>query len=275
MRLTESWTILRIPGRDLAEARLHCHHAVQLNTRLARALVPAEEDDSHTALNWEARHGALVGRPVADLRAGVRLSDLTLLLLAGDNQIQASLPLDGRSFEEALRWLGEQLRSAGLDPPHLADPLHFELDDHPLLHNGRFQTRDREHLFEELAGWYADAALALSSFSETVRCWPHHFDIATVLPQVDGSIGIGMSPGDASYSLPYFYVTPWPYPSAAELPVLSAGAWHTDGWVGAVLTADEILPAQDQREFVMHFLGASLSKLREHVGSNGLQGGPR
>jgi hypothetical protein len=57
-----------------------------------------------------------------------------------------------------------------------------------------------------------------------VRCWPHHFDIATLLslgrgdPEGAAAIGIGMSPGDAYYPQPHFYISPWPAPPADALP---------------------------------------------------------
>jgi len=77
-----------------------------------------------------------------------------------------------------------------------------------------------------------------------VRCWPHHFDIATLVAldssstpgQFSRSIGVGLSPGDGSYSGGYWYATPWPYPAVSAWPPLAAGGvWHQAGWVGAVL----------------------------------------
>jgi hypothetical protein len=80
-----------------------------------------------------------------------------------------------------------------------------------------------------------------------VRCWPHHFDIATLVSIPGGApgevrtIGVGLSPGDGSYAEPYFYVTPWPAPDGPTLPELPAGAaWHRAGWFGAVLTGTAI-----------------------------------
>ena len=80
-----------------------------------------------------------------------------------------------------------------------------------------------------------------------MRCWPHHFDLATLVSVPGGApgdartIGVGLSPGDGSYAEPYFYVTPWPSPDSPALPELPAGAdWHRTGWFGAVLTATAI-----------------------------------
>ena len=260
------WSHLSIPGAELADARLQCHHAAQLNTRLARGFVPAQADDSHTSLMWNHSAQALTGEPVGPFRLGLRIADLTFVLLGTTGTILDLFPLDGRTQAEASEWLAAHLRSAGLDPAPLMKPIHFELEDHPLLHGGRFQLRGSEYRFEELSRWYGNAEFCLSSIPPPVRCWPHHFDIAAQIAVGDGSIGVGLSPGDANYGQPYFYVTPWPYPKADLLPRLTSGNWHTEGWVGAVLTADEIVPEADQYRHVRNFLDAgiaALTKLQE------------
>jgi hypothetical protein len=256
----ETFRPLAIPGKELVDARLQCHHAVQVNTRFTRGFAPPQADDSHTSLSWDWSARALVGRESAGLQIGLRFADLTLLLRgpSGDE----ALPLDGRTFQDALNWLGESLTAAGFDPAPLTQPIHFELDDHPLLHGASFRLRGTERLFEELGNWYGNGALCLSKFSSPVRCWPHHFDIATQIGMSERSIGVGMSPGDASYGQPYFYVSPWPYPDASALPALMSGKWHTGGWIGAVLTADEILPEADQQKFIQLFLDKAIAAVR-------------
>ena len=49
-------------------------------------------------------------------------------------------------------------------------------------------------------------------------------------------------PGDTSIDVPYLYVTPWPYPEdKSGFPALEAGGrWQTEGWFGAVLSADAL-----------------------------------
>ncbi len=259
---TPSWVRLSIPGTNLLEARLECHHAVQINTRLARGFLTAKDDDSHTSLSWDARTEALVGQPLAPFRLGLRIANLTLLLLGPATEEIASFSLDGHTVQDALGWVSEHLRASGLDPAPLSQPIHFTLDDHPLLHGAPFRLRGMEPLFEELAKWYGNAALCLEALSSPIRCWPHHFDIATQIGSGDRSIGVGMSPGDGNYQQPYFYVSPFPYPDVASLPALASGTWHTKEWVGAVLIAEEILPKTDQQKFVEHFLQGAISAVR-------------
>ena len=71
-----------------------------------------------------------------------------------------------------------------------------------------------------------------------------------------------MSPGDGSYPQPYFYVSPWPYPEGSALPALASGKWHTEVWVGAVLTGDEILSKTDQQRFVQDFIQQAIAAVR-------------
>jgi hypothetical protein len=185
-----------------------------------------------------------------------------LIMLDRSAALTAVFPLDGRSFDQALQWLGDRLVQRGLDPAPLSRPLHFALDDDPLLDGATFRLRGREKAFEELGRWYSNAALCLASVASPVRCWPHHFDIAVQILAGEHSIGVGMSPGDVSYGQPYFYVTPWPYPAAADLPPLRLGKWHTNGWTGAVLTGDEILASADQQQLVEEFLAGAIGVLR-------------
>jgi hypothetical protein len=96
-----------------------------------------------------------------------------------------------------------------------------------------------------------DALHDRSPEASPVRCWPHHFDLATLLtfPATSpggepSSVGVGMSPGDESQPGPYFYVNGWPHPDPDALPRLDgAGHWNAEGWVGAVLPADAVVSA--------------------------------
>lgn len=76
----------------------------------------------------------------------------------------------------------------------------------------------------------------------------HHFDIGTLIildphkgAKEAKSVGCGMSPGDTTYAEPYWYVNLWPYPDKSKFPKLTFGKWHAEGWIGAILTASDLI----------------------------------
>lgn len=269
----------RVEGAALIEARQQLHVAIQVVAAVGFSYLPAEEDWSHTSVQWFPRKHALVGGFAhADypFQVGLRLPDLTLLLLQGPHRIVVeSLPLQGKTLEAAYAWLADVTAARGAHGT-IVRPTH-EMPDHPTAKGAAFKVP--ETTLAEMTAWYGDANFLLSPIAKAVpgaspvRCWPHHFDIATLItldagsdPEEARSIGIGLSPGDGSYPEPYWYVTPWPYPQDQPLPALAAaGTWHTEGWTGAVLPASAIVQeetAEDQMEQVWAFLNIAMGAAR-------------
>src|SRR5215472_17222155 len=110
----------------------------------------------------------------------------------------------------------------------------FTLRDAGARHLPRRSLAGMNDALAELAAWFGNAALLLGSIQRQMigrklaaspaRCWPHHFDLATLttLPtrnaDTTGYIGAGLSPGDEYYDEPYFYVSVYPEPDPAALP---------------------------------------------------------
>jgi hypothetical protein len=174
--------------------------------------------------------------------------------------------LGGRTLDQGFRWLKEAVRSMGASVDRLTSLRHYTIPDHPVAHGEPFHPDDSAT--RELGGYYQGASLALSEVATArpeaseVRCWPHHFDLATLMTIRPGrTVGAGLSPGDGSYAEPYYYVTPYPYPKV-PLPALNVGRWHTEDWVGAVLPASHLVrggSAEAQRDLVQSFLGHSIA----------------
>lgn len=225
------------------DARLQLHWAAQLAATVGRTLATPRADDSHASFRW--MDGALVQED--RFRSGLRLHDLTLLL--GD----AELALDGRTLDDGFAWLAS--RAPGVRK-QFDDPM----PHHAVADGAPFSRRDAE-AFEELARCYAEAAALLRAFSDDVRCWPHHFDIATLLELGGGkTIGIGRSPGDESCDEPYWYVNHYPATARRDLPPLAGGGrWHTDGWVGAMLPLSR---GGDAKAFLASAVAASRELLQ-------------
>jgi hypothetical protein len=254
-------TVGRTDDAALREARLQAHWAAQCLAAAGSTLAAPQPDDSHTSAGWLPELRGLAGGELpGGYRAALLLPTLTLALLQGDEAADQQ-PLDGHTLAEALDWLADAVeRRIGSLPARLARPT-YELAPHPIGSGERFRTPGSAAL-EELTRWYENAARFLENVGaqvpgeSPVRCWPHHFDIATLIrldptstdPETAPSIGVGLSPGDDSYGEPYFYVSPWPPPDPATLPSLEGpGHWHTRNWVGAVLPASRITSSPSPR----------------------------
>ncbi len=109
----------------------------------------------------------------------------------------------------------------------------------------------------QLANHYGHAYVALQKLvagepePTPIRTWPHHFDMATILPgSAEGStIGVGFSPGDTTFEEPYWYITPSPLKKAGpKSPLPDRWTWNTDGWTGMLLTASRMWERPMMRE---------------------------
>lgn len=282
--------VRRLPTGGLSDTRLQAHWAAQTVAAAGKALVPAQDDWSHVAMTWLDPLDLLAGGfTEAGHRVALRVRDLCLAVLDAEDTPVGSVELDGMTLSEAVAWLTETLTFAGEPPPAL-DPRRDDMPSHSVADGAAFRL-DEGALFLELGRWFGNAARLLEVIAANtlgaspVRCWPHHFDIATLIVLDDDepdlekarSINVGLSPGDGSYDEPYFYVTPWPEPSQAQAEDLAGGgSWHTEGWVGAVLPAHrlpDVEPgeadrhAQGQAEQVYRFLRSAMAASRALLGT--------
>ncbi|NNL85431.1 MAG: hypothetical protein HKP27_07250, partial [Myxococcales bacterium] len=235
------------------------------------SLLPAEPDDSHPNLGWDAARGALVGHPVVGVQGALVFDAPGLEVIDAEGASLAQRALEDASFEEALGWLAAMLSRLGIDLPEkgLAPP-GYRLPAHGVAKGGRFRFVNAA--CEELSRWFANASISLDALASDapgatpLRCWPHHFDLAflSVRERDDAgapskSIGCGLSPGDELVPEPYFYVSPWPYPSPDSLAGLPLGFWHTGDFTAAMFTATELLNGLEatQEARVGEFLAAA------------------
>jgi hypothetical protein len=275
----------RVSAERLADARRQLHWMAQAASAVGKRLLEHQPDYGEQSFRWIEDAHALAQGTVAGpqpFRPAVRPSPPALLLLDHDGRPLRELPLDGRTLEDAFRWLEDEI--AGLLGRALGPPLDrcADIEAHPVNSGAPFSAADAE-AFAEMGAWFGNSHQLLTSLTEknpgasAVRCWPHHFDIATLISLDSGedaetarSIGAGLSPGDAGRPAPYFYVTPWPYPSMEKLPDLEGGGtWNTAGWVGAILDAATLLrpqentadPAHRAERFVESAVAACLTLL--------------
>jgi hypothetical protein len=269
--VTAGWQPLgKIPPSAISDARLSLHHAAQIVSAVGITHLPPAADDSHTNLGWTG--GALAGHPIPGERAfhaAIRPSELTLQLLDGNARRVAEQSLFGRTLDDGYAWMAEAIaRYTGQAPTPLTRPP-YQLPEHPAFGGERFGS-DSEPGLLEMTRWYADAAALLAETmpkfagASPVRCWPHHFDIAMLLPAggPEKSVGVGLSPGDGTYPQPYWYVSPYPYPEEPALsPLPSGGDWHRGDFFAAVLTGCDLVAGGAEEEQEMRsraFLDAAV-----------------
>jgi hypothetical protein len=296
--MTTSWeTLGTVDPRRVVDARLQLHWAAQAASAPARQLLKPRPDFSEQCFRWAGGPRALAQDLVDGVwpfRTALRPSVPAVLLLDANDRVTAEMALDGRTLDEIYAWLEREVpRRVGRA---LLQPLQRPgegLPDHPVSEGESFSVIDTA-AFSEIGRWFANAHGVLTGVARRhanasqVRCWPHHFDIATLIsldPGLSGeearSIGVGLSPGepgDHGRAHPYFYVTPWPYPKGKELPPLPAGGvWNAEGWTGAVLDTPALLRAgsgEAQAEAAENFVESAIAACRELLARPEPEGDP-
>ena len=270
-------------ARTLTDARLQVHHAAQLATAMGISYLPRRSDDSHTNLEWLSAVGVLASRVVPGdppFRIGVGVADLTLGMLSGGDRLLGTIPLHGRTIDDAANWIRERIADSGADASRFTLARHYTIPHHAVDDGAAFDAGDRSS-FEQLAAWFELAASSLARVragkqGSEIRCWPHHFDIATLITVAPGrTVGVGLEPGDVYYDEPYFYVNMHPAPpnDALTASLGGAGFWHTHEWIGAVLPGSRIDGASPAREQVDAFLDSAIGACRALVeGENQIAG---
>ncbi|MDH3297675.1 MAG: hypothetical protein OEM96_05295 [Gemmatimonadota bacterium] len=260
---------------SLLDARLQVHWAVQVLARFGDARIEAQPDASHSSLTWDPESRRFNTGADPDGRR-LQFDPVELAYRLERTGADAhEFALRGRTLDEALGWLAGL--PDGIGRLEVGEP---DVPAHPVREGAPFDA-DPDDL-AELAGWFHASHEALAALrtgwpsASAVRCWPHHFDIAVLIPldaaeaepdpEQARSVGAGMTPGDATYAEPYWYVTPWPYPEDPDLPPLPAGAvWHTENWIGAVLHGEATLRAGP--EGVAAFLAAAVEACAAMAGA--------
>jgi hypothetical protein len=261
---------------SLSEARLQAHQAVQWLARAARAYVPPTAEDRHTNLGWDDTIGGLTTHALPrGAMLGLIIGDLTLAVWDGPVGPTAgaqTISLEGHRDGEIREWLGRQFSARGFEPGALDAPLPYEPPAHPIGQGAPYGPARLAAALAALTAWYANANHALGETRERlvarhidappVRCWPHHFDLDSLVGRGSGAaahtVGLGFAPGDNYYDQPYFYISRYPPPDVAALPSLPPiGHWHSHHFTAAVATADLILAANDQQTATQAFLQAA------------------
>jgi len=270
-----AWQPVRPEGsQQLSDARLQLHHASQFAAAAGISFLDSRPDDGHTSLEWVPGLAGLFSRVIPAhtmFRIGVTPADLTLAIVTENDQPFAHYRLHGRTIIDALAWIRSRVGLLGVDPARYTLKRRYEIPSHPVEMGDAFDASDKAQ-FLEVSKWLANGASVLTSLARRihdageVRCWPHHFDMTTVIQATsDRTIGVGFEPGDNFYDEPYFYVNVTPQATAAQArqrPLWGGGTWHTSKWVGAVLPGSRLGAASAQEQQVREFIDSAVSACR-------------
>ena len=262
------------PIDRLIICRKQLHQAVQLPSAFARNILPKDPSDASASLSWSPKIGGLKSNSTKDGNIGVALvvADFELIILQGDRRL-AALNLHNRSVHEGLQWLKSEVSSLGLPGENINLELPYEIE----VYDYTMRLSKDEGALKTLASMFSDADQLFKEIeqrekhAEQVRCWPHHFDLATLLPQkfdaageLLQSVGVGMSPGDDATPEPYIYVNIWPNVDYDQLAnhALEQGYWNESDWSGAVLKYSDFVDG-NQQEVIERFLTSTIGFLKK------------
>ena len=253
------WVPLRIKALDLVmDAHVQLHHAAQFIAMVGLSYIKPEEDDSHTSMVWLPYVKALAGKTLPFghyTRVGLNFTNFSLTILEGNRKIISQYPLDGKTKAEAMIWLMNELIKLGADATLFTSKLPFTIPFHPIAEEKPFQHPEDE-ILKELSNYYENAYYLLKQLKSLfqditqVRCWPHHFDIATRIvldrdekKNIKNTIGIGFSPADEYCGEPYYYINMWPSIQLKNnqlSEIKSVGKWNNRDWTGIILPVSDI-----------------------------------
>ena len=149
-----SWkTLGAVPPTDLVDARLQLHYAAQVVASAGLTFPAPQPDDSHPNLGWAEGLDALVGRTLqgAGAQIGLRVSDLSLLLIDRQGDVNDEFALDGGTLDDSYAWLAGATARAGLALPSAGIARSaYELPNHATGEGAAFSLEARG-AFSELA----------------------------------------------------------------------------------------------------------------------------
>ncbi|MEO9965448.1 MAG: hypothetical protein ABJF11_06660 [Reichenbachiella sp.] len=265
-----------IDKNTLTQTRKSLHQAIQLVSAVPRNILPHDPTDGRSSLEWNSQLNSLQSLPVTnsngEIRVGLTFETFALYITVNDDS-KAALEMSGRSVNEGLIWMKQELAKIDIASEAINLDLPYEIEKYDY---SKALYVDTEAL-NALAELYQTTAEVLSDIvnkwedAHDIRCWPHHFDLATLIPletdqnkEITKSIGIGLSPGDDSINEPYLYVNIWPQVDSAMLQKhdLVVGEWNLEDWSGAILRYSSMNLENLKVEFES-FTGSVIPMLQE------------
>lgn len=266
-----------ISNNDLGFVRKQFHLAVQNVAVVGRTYLSNSINDENAALHWVPGFWRMAGKWVNGedkvFRSSVSLKDFNIYLVDQRVNQLAKFPLHGKTHNQVMIWLEEQILSLGLFSKALNLKMPYDLPEFNDWHKEKFSEID-PLLSQNFGQYYHNTYLILNELrslfpvGSDCQIWPHHFDEAVTFtlkdtgdPATNMVVTAGFSPGDQYYKEPYFYVNSWPFVESDHLKKIKYGFAHENEWVGTVLLLNDLQKESDQYESLYNFFSENLSYL--------------
>ncbi|MFW6290262.1 MAG: hypothetical protein ACOC0R_04775 [Mariniphaga sp.] len=280
----ESWKLLTQEFDHRIHKNLKVQHlAAQYISLTGRYLLPEKEDKSNITMQFIPGKDLLLGRQHPDgWLVSLLLKDLVVQVRNDNMTVLGEVPLEGKTFPEALIEFKKELKNAGADVSLLKAEQPYELPMDSLEEGMFFSTGAEEAVMENIK--YRHNANAVLNELRTgyagacpVYIWPNHFDTGFTFPiehnregKETKTLGMGWAIPDDIVDEPYYYLSFLSDSAIDEDTVpgnLAAGRWMMPEWNGAVLKLSEVVAdknAEVQFQMVKTFFESGAQQLIDY-----------
>lgn len=210
-----------IESDKLAAALRQAHNGVHWLVRFANSYVEPNGSGDSTQLVWNTRDSVLQTKPFLDAYSvELRVWPLELQFREQDKPVPHTLGFEERTPAHIEAWALVELLHRGIDRDRFSKMLPYQASD---VMTGDHEEHEAEAYKDELAAIEKSLRIGTKVLDELRQrdeggdvtgrplvCWPERFQIGyeIALPQGSGaqSLRVGISPGDAEHSRPYFFV---------------------------------------------------------------------
>lgn len=254
---------------DLIDVKEQLHLVLQTVAAIGRKFLDPSEGDENATLSWVPGLTRLAGRWVKGnitFRASLSFKDFGIYLVDEKINVISSFDIRGKSQTQLLIWLEEQVGKLDLDASGLTLNLPYQLPEYSFDKGSPYSANLL--LCSELAKYYHNSYISIRELLNKLNLgvfdiitWPHHFDQAVTIiiketgdPETNSTVSVGFSPGDEEFDQPYFYVNSWPHINTTKFrPLKNNAVWHEESWTGAVLTANNVINSNNQKQIIDDF----------------------
>ncbi len=280
----ENWKQLTLEYNSEIHKVLQIQHlAAQYIALVGRHLISEKDDLSNITMDFIPDQQMLLGQQHPDgWLVGLLLKNLMLQVRDKNMTVICEIPLDGKTFPEALIEFKKEWNKAGADVSLLRTDQPYEMPMES-LEEGMFFSAGPSWAVEENIKYRYNASLILNELrakyagSCPVYIWPNHFDTGFSFPvehkkegEVSKTLCMGWAIPDDMVNEPYYYLS-----FISDEPInehtipgnLAAGNWMMPEWNGAVLRHSEIVNeknADTQFQMVKTFFESAAGQLTAH-----------